>query len=406
MSLIETATLTGLNMAGAADAARDLFIDFAHWQGKMNHARAAARLRELNPSGRALGIMRVGSINNETGICYRDYQYDNNKAALDYYDEIGFYWYFRPNWPAKKQADYFHNLIEQAVGPLNELAWDSDVFGQFYIWRGKKIRIMCDFEEHGGLSPKGVTQAITGFVNCFFLYPIAYLRGWWWNDHTNFPEFSTEPIGYMALIIARYADLDHPWNDDPRTKPRDWSDWDGWQFSADGNGRGAEFGAESNSIDLSWVNGQLTPIEPDDPGGDDVTDLIPIVNTLHDLSEKFDDLLEIGSAILAALTAGEPPTPPDEPPASEYIQVRVTKDPRCNARYIKSYNAAGKPIMEIYPSASSPASERVQYAKGEYLAVFPDKIQADGGEYYYKLSPYEYNESVDLFVRQSDVMRA
>jgi GH25 family lysozyme M1 (1,4-beta-N-acetylmuramidase) len=65
----------------------------------------------------------------------------------------------------------------------------------------------------------------------------------------------------LELWIARYTSKGKPWGnilpwpDSPRIKPRDYDDWDFWQWSADGNGRGAEFGASSRSIDLNYFNG-------------------------------------------------------------------------------------------------------------------------------------------------------
>ena len=61
--------------------------------------------------------------------------------------------------------------------------------------------------------------------------------------------------------IARYTTLPLPWGnpgDSASLKPRDWDSWVFWQFSADGNGRGPEFGAQSASIDLNYFNGDET----------------------------------------------------------------------------------------------------------------------------------------------------
>jgi hypothetical protein len=60
-----------------------------------------------------------------------------------------------------------------------------------------------------------------------------------------------EKLGYW---VARYIDLDHPWGDG-KYIPAYYLDWLFWQFSARGTGRGAEFGAQSKSIDLDYFNG-------------------------------------------------------------------------------------------------------------------------------------------------------
>jgi GH25 family lysozyme M1 (1,4-beta-N-acetylmuramidase) len=66
---------------------------------------------------------------------------------------------------------------------------------------------------------------------------------------------------FVDLWIARYTSKRKPWGnllpwpDSPAIKPRDFDDWLFWQYSADGNGKGPEFGASSKSIDLNWFNG-------------------------------------------------------------------------------------------------------------------------------------------------------
>jgi hypothetical protein len=65
---------------------------------------------------------------------------------------------------------------------------------------------------------------------------------------------------FVNLWVARYKNLTGPW-DDGYCIPRDFDDWDFWQFSTDKNGRGAEFGAESKSIDLNYFNGDQEAFE-------------------------------------------------------------------------------------------------------------------------------------------------
>ena len=63
----------------------------------------------------------------------------------------------------------------------------------------------------------------------------------------------------IRLNAARYnLSLSSPWSDN-RYYPLDWdlrgSSFEGWQYSADGNGLGSYFGAESASIDLDLFSG-------------------------------------------------------------------------------------------------------------------------------------------------------
>ena len=59
------------------------------------------------------------------------------------------------------------------------------------------------------------------------------------------------------LWIARYnSRIQAPWvSEDSRFRPQPWHDWTWWQKSADGNGHGREFGAESKDICLDVFNG-------------------------------------------------------------------------------------------------------------------------------------------------------
>ena len=58
--------------------------------------------------------------------------------------------------------------------------------------------------------------------------------------------------------------------------PSNFDTWVFWQFSADGNGRGPEFGASSKSIDLNYFNGDLAAFNayigepPQNPYPDDI----------------------------------------------------------------------------------------------------------------------------------------
>ena len=95
------------------------------------------------------------------------------------------------------------------------------------------------------------------------LRPIIYTAKYWWQDHVS--RNTTWQL--YSLWIAQYnAIIKQP------ALPIDWKDWLIWQWSADGNLRGAEFGAQSKSIDLNRFNGdeaaflawsgQVTPPPP------------------------------------------------------------------------------------------------------------------------------------------------
>jgi GH25 family lysozyme M1 (1,4-beta-N-acetylmuramidase) len=160
---------------------------------------------------------------------------------------VGFYWYFRPNHDPEKQANYFCDLIEN-------LPW--------------KLPPVMDLETNGGLQPAGVTQRAGSFAlrinERLDKLPILYSRAYWLNANTVEDDF----MKLLELWIARYTTIKGkpwgnilPWPDAPGFKPRDYDDWRFWQWSADGNNRGDEFGAESDDIDLNYFNGDKAAFE-------------------------------------------------------------------------------------------------------------------------------------------------
>lgn len=88
--------------------------------------------------------------------------------------------------------------------------------------------------------------------------------------------------------------------------------------------------------------------------------------------------------IIAALEIAPKPEPEPEPgPVTRNFV--ITRDPRANARSVRSYNAAGKPIWEIYPSDTAPVSDRVQFTRGSVVKIIGDPVTGDGGSKAYEL---------------------
>lgn len=103
--------------------------------------------------------------------------------------------------------------------------------------------------------------------------PIVYTAKWFTD---NFKREHLDFLKNYPLWVAHY-----PGWMTPLTRPRmpyPWENWWIWQWSADGNGRGTEFGASgSKSMDLNYFQGsyeqllswldteQPTPVEPKPP---------------------------------------------------------------------------------------------------------------------------------------------
>lgn len=208
-----------------------LGIDVSKWQKEMDWPVAWA-------AGANFAFIRAGSIST-AGIAYTDWQFETNARIAPDYMPIGFYWYFRPQHCAVDQAEYFCNLIKD---------------------KRYKLPPVLDLENDGGLSPAEITEAARTFICEVYVrlnvWPLLYSRALWLNAHTV-PSTVWE---FVNLWVARYKELTGPW-DDGYCIPRDFDDWDFWQFSADKNGRGAEFGAKSKSIDLNYFNGDQAALD-------------------------------------------------------------------------------------------------------------------------------------------------
>ncbi len=203
-------------------------IDVSKWQGRMDWVKARA-------AGARFAYIRAGSTG-VTGGMVEDSQFRNNVLAADVLP-VGYYWYFNQHYSGKAQAEKF---IEAAGGAPWHLppAVDAEVRNIWPMTPYKASQNLMDFCGY-------VTEG-------FRLPPIIYTRGELFNSAFAGAGW----LGNRRLWIARYSEtLAHPWADAAQFKPFCWGEWDFWQYSADKNGRGPEFGAESRDIDVDRFNG-------------------------------------------------------------------------------------------------------------------------------------------------------
>lgn len=233
-----------------------LGIDVSRWQGLMNWLIA------LN-AGAKYAFIRAGSIGTYDGVCYEDVYFKLNSQTAYRYMPVGYYWYFRPNHSGLVQADYFTKLVEGME---------------------RKLPMVCDIETSGGLTPYYVEKRTKEFCDRLEQNlgekPIIYTSQGFW--HKNILSGINRPVWAVRLDlwVANFTLRPNP------AMPVTWSekDYTFWQWSADGNMRGKEFGAESRSIDLNYFNGNMEDflkylggeteppvIPPNGNGGDIVT---------------------------------------------------------------------------------------------------------------------------------------
>ena len=202
----------------------ELGTDISWWQGVVNFVK-------MKLAGAMFVIIRAGSCNSVTGALYSDYCVaTNGKGAEEAGLRKGFYWYYREFGieHAKKQARFFWNSVK-------EWSIEEGLFCDVEVNDAKLNNVfafMVELQEVSGLS-----NGKTGI----------YSRALLWNalsgDHSRFKQF--------LCWVARYTSKLHPWNDWPAGKMYPWDEPDYHQYSADGNGRGFEFGVQSKAIDIN-----------------------------------------------------------------------------------------------------------------------------------------------------------
>jgi len=208
-----------------------LGCDISWWQGNMNW-------QKCYDAGARFAFIRAGSIDNSTGKCYEDYKFARNSSIAPDILPVGYYWYFRPNWSAKLQAEYLAKLLQNAKFNIRPVV---DVEAPESTW-GKTItpKQYADYVAEFRLT----IQTKLGVDN------LIYTRAEYWNRLVEKRAWST-----TDLWIARYsAYLSSPWSDG-KYMPRDWSNWKFWQWTSTGDGYSFGTDVGSKGIDLDYFNG-------------------------------------------------------------------------------------------------------------------------------------------------------
>lgn len=120
------------------------------------------------------------------------------------------------------------------------------------------------------------------------------------------------------------------------------------------------------------------------------------------------DALDARMEALENADPGDPPDPdpgdppdPDPTPATINIRIKVAKT---NARAVKSHNASGYPIMQIWPRDTATVNERIQWFEDEIYQAYPDVVRADGGAKYFKTTEIA-PDGRELYALQKEVVK-
>jgi GH25 family lysozyme M1 (1,4-beta-N-acetylmuramidase) len=215
-----------------------VIIDVSKWQGEMDWEKAKPKIHAAY----------IKALEGTTGI---DPQFARNRAECE---RLGIPWsayqFFKADKDAKKQAKNFAEMIGH-YNAQGEYILDADLIPA------------VDVEYKPPLMTKqGMYNALAKFLNEFFvitgIYLIIYTRKSWWEANMPVTDFDN----FHKLWVAHYNSL----IEEPLV-PFEWRNrgWTMWQWSADGNDKGEEYGAESDDIDLDRYKGGLEQIRRDYP---------------------------------------------------------------------------------------------------------------------------------------------
>jgi hypothetical protein len=166
----------------------------------------------------------------------------------------------------------------------------------------------------------------------------------------------------------------------PANPPKPWTEWAMWQYAVKPDGK--EYGAQSASIDHNYAQDwMILPVVPPPP-----TNLEARVTALEIGHEDLSKDMGVFAAALVALTDRVAKLEAAPAPSAAVFRIGSST---ANARHIKEYNGAGKPVMVIY-------EPRVQWKPGTTVEVDAVAITADGGGKYFRHS------NTALYVRAED----
>ncbi len=212
-----------------------LGTDTSHWSGLID-------FQKMFDAGAKWWITKATDANRTTGAQFEDSRFDGYVRDAEKTPLLkGCYHWLQYSVDPKVAADFYlerYNRFKMDFPPVMDFEEPSvrDT-GRFsdYAWRAQE---WCKraWDQTGR-------------------QPIIYTARWF----TNY--FTDKMIGWMNDYPLWVASYPWVWTSLSRpTMPAVWDKWTMWQYSADGNGRGAEFGVQARSIDLNWYQGSYADL--------------------------------------------------------------------------------------------------------------------------------------------------
>ena len=192
-------------------------VDVSKYQGKMDWAKCKA-------AGAKWAFIRA-----TVGADYVDPQFERN------IEELG---------NIELPYSVYHVVVPRYNG--KRVTADANMGNFFEALNDRKLDfpVILDCELTNGDNPRHITSVIEGCIEILEdnLYNVMIYTGAWWWDGNVMPH---DKWRNHPLHVANYTSAVQPY------MPRDWDEWDIWQWSADGNNKGREYGADSDDIDLN-----------------------------------------------------------------------------------------------------------------------------------------------------------
>jgi lysozyme len=199
-------------------------IDVSQWQGTVDWSKAKPLI--------SFAFIRAGIGNDVTDTQFMRNVNECQRLNIPH----GLYWYIKPDKDWRRTAASFATAYNSYGGPL------PPVF---------------DVEDNGNLSKAALESWLLKCVNEFERLTnkpvMIYTAPGFWNGAMPITNWAKNRLLWVAhWTTAAQPLLPLEWTN--ITNPRTWTFW---QHSADGNGLGATYGAQSASIDLDRFNGSI-----------------------------------------------------------------------------------------------------------------------------------------------------
>ena len=161
---------------------------------------------------------------------------------------------FDRNWAESKRVGIPRGAYGWVISGANQSANANRFIGFLGDDLGE-LAPVCDFEKYktGGLVKMPTFGELRTFIERVETLtgklPYIYTSYGYWTSgagYANQTWAAKYPLWHAQYTSAKTPTIKPPFNK-----------WTFWQWSADGNGKGAEFGAQSSAIDLNRFNGDI-----------------------------------------------------------------------------------------------------------------------------------------------------